>query len=555
MIVSSNSRALSFPKLPDNNLRLQQSRDGFLDRIGSRRQSQIINVSELKNGLLDETSDHHQSQNIVNVSSLQDISPTEWSYEGLRSLVERYGCIAGFPDRTFRGDRTLSRHEFSAALNTCLSTMERLLQENAGILREDIEKLKKIAYEFEGEIKSLGSRAGNLESRVAFSENHQFSTTTSLTGEMIMGLAGITSGEKEEGTKDIFKVNNIGYRGRIKLNTTFDGNDSLYIRFTAGTTPSYSDITDTFEGKLSFTHPYESDLAIQLIIYDFAIAENVRMFVEPVGGAFDDFVPTVNFLDGDAASGALSAFGTRNPLYYMPGGPGIGLRGQLFEVFEWSGGYLADKGANPDLGAGMFNGPYGVMGQLAYEPNDNFKIAFTYLHGYNNLDSGTGSRRANFQSFIEEEFDASVKTINNSYRMEFSWHVFDQFVLGGWGGFTTTKTLGSIDLGGDLEPINRGNIDIWNWAVTLAFPDAIVEGDTAGIIIGMEPWVSKSNIVLPNGLRNNDRDSSFHLEAIYKYPISDNIAITPGLTIITSPDYDNSNNTLVIGTIRTTFTF
>ncbi|XTZ20888.1 MAG: carbohydrate porin, partial [cyanobacterium endosymbiont of Rhopalodia fuxianensis] len=35
----------------------------------------------------------------------------------------------------------------------------------------------------------------------------------------------------------------------------------------------------------------------------------------------------------------------------------------------------------------------------------------------------------------------------------------------------------------------------------------------------------------------------------------DNISITPGLILITSPDYDNSNNSLLIGTIRTTFTF
>lgn len=532
---TSNSPILSLPKLPKNNLRLQQLSDGFLNNTGPRQQSQLTSVSEL-----------------------QDLSPTQWSYEALRGLVERYGCVSGYPDGLFKGGRTLSRDEFASGISSCSDEIEILLKQNAAVLREDIEKIKRLGQEFEAETGSLGARTNNLESRTAYSENHQFSTTTVLTGEIIMGLTGITSGEKNQGTEDIFKVTNLGYRGRLKLNTTFDGDDSLYIRFATGTTPSYPDITETFEGKLSFSQPDESDLGIQLIIYDFALAENVRMFVEPVGGAFDDFVPTVNFLDGDAAFGALSSFGTRNPLYYMPGGPGIGFRGRIFEVFEWSGGYLADKGASPHLGAGMFNGPYGVMGQLAYEPNDDFKVAFTYLHGYNNLDSGTGSRRSNFQSFIEEEFKdfgASVNTINNSYRMEFSWHMFDQFVLGAWGGFTTTRTLGAIDLGKDLNPIGRGNLDIWNWSMNLAFPDAIFEGDTAGIIIGMEPWVSKSNLVLPNGLRNNDRDSSFHVEAIYEYAINDNISITPGLILITSPDYDNSNNSLLIGTIRTTFTF
>ncbi len=46
---------------------------------------------------------------VTSVSELRDITPTAWSYEALRSLVERYGCIAGYPDRTFRGERSLSR--------------------------------------------------------------------------------------------------------------------------------------------------------------------------------------------------------------------------------------------------------------------------------------------------------------------------------------------------------------------------------------------------------------------------------------------------------------
>ncbi len=527
------------PQLPkiDRDFHLRQSRDGFLNS-GSRQQRSITQVTS--------------------VSELQDISPTEWAYEALRGLVERYGCIVGYPDRTFRGNRSLSRYEFAAGLNACMNTIERLIQENVAVLREDIEKLKRLASEFEQELMALGARIDNLESRVAFLEDHQFSTTTVLTGEFVVGLTGIASGDKNRGTEEINNVTNFGYRGRLELNTTFDGNDLLYTRLATGTVPAYSDITGTFEGELGFSQPDDSDLAIELIIYEFDLAENVRMFVEPVGGAFDDFVPTVNFLDGDGASGAISAFGSRNPLYYMGEGPGIGFQGRIFEVFEWSGGYLATDGNDPDLGAGMFNGPYGLIGQFAYEPSDNFKVAFTYVHGYNNLDSGTGTRRSNFQTFIEEEFEefeAAVNTVNNSYGMEFTWRIWDKFVLGGWGGFTSTRTLGAIDIGPDDDVIQRGKLDIWNWAVTLAFPDAFKEGDTGAIIVGMEPWVSKADINLPDDLRRTDQDSSFHIEAIYQYPINDNIAITPGIIIITEPDFDDRNDALVIGTIRTTFTF
>ena len=527
------------PQLPkvDRDFQLRQSRDGFLNPA-SRKQGSMSQVTS--------------------VSELQDISPTEWAYEALRGLVERYGCIVGYPDRTFRGNRALSRYEFAAGLNACLNTIERLLQENVAVLREDIEKLKRLAQEFEQELIALGARVGNLETRVAYLEDHQFSTTTKLSGEFVVGLTGIASGQRNGGTEEINNVTNLGYRGRLELNTTFDGNDLLYTRLATGTVPAYSDITGTFEGELGFSQPDNSDLAIELIIYEFDLAENVRMFVEPVGGAFDDFVPTVNFLDGDGASGAISAFGSRNPLYYMAEGPGIGFQGRIFEVFEWSGGYLATDGNDPALGAGMFNGPYGVIGQLAYEPSDNFKVAFTYVHGYNNLDSGTGTRRSNFQTFIEEEFEefeASVNTVNNSYGMEFTWRIWDRFVLGGWGGFTSTRTLGPIDIGEDFDVVQRGKLDIWNWAVTLAFPDAFKEGDTGAIIVGMEPWVSKADINLPDDFGRTDQDSSFHIEAIYEYPVNDNIAITPGIIIITEPDFDDRNEALVIGTIRTTFTF
>ncbi|HBB32401.1 MAG TPA: hypothetical protein DC064_11540, partial [Cyanobacteria bacterium UBA9273] len=43
--------------------------------------------------------------------------PGDWAYEALRSLVERYGCIAGYPDGTFRGNRAMTRYEFAAGLN------------------------------------------------------------------------------------------------------------------------------------------------------------------------------------------------------------------------------------------------------------------------------------------------------------------------------------------------------------------------------------------------------------------------------------------------------
>ena len=43
------------------------------------------------------------AQSVTSVSQLSDVKPTDWAFTALQSLVERYGCIAGYPDRTFRG--------------------------------------------------------------------------------------------------------------------------------------------------------------------------------------------------------------------------------------------------------------------------------------------------------------------------------------------------------------------------------------------------------------------------------------------------------------------
>jgi hypothetical protein len=80
---------------------------------------------------------------VVEVKQLRDISPDSKAYQALRSLVERYGCLVGYPDRSYRGNRSLSREEFAVGLNACLNTLERLLQENTTLLAEDLHKLKR----------------------------------------------------------------------------------------------------------------------------------------------------------------------------------------------------------------------------------------------------------------------------------------------------------------------------------------------------------------------------------------------------------------------------
>ncbi|HEY9895853.1 MAG TPA: iron uptake porin, partial [Candidatus Sericytochromatia bacterium] len=64
---------------------------------------------------------------VTSVSQLSDVQPTDWAFQALQSLVERYGCIVGYPDRTYRGNRALTRYEFAAGLNACMDRINELI--------------------------------------------------------------------------------------------------------------------------------------------------------------------------------------------------------------------------------------------------------------------------------------------------------------------------------------------------------------------------------------------------------------------------------------------
>ncbi|PSO62250.1 MAG: hypothetical protein BRC40_03030 [Cyanobacteria bacterium QH_8_48_120] len=502
---------------------------------------------------------------VNSASQLRDVSPSDWAYEALRNLVERYGCIEGYPNGTFRGNRAITRYEFAAGLNACLQEIEHLIAASADeeegkqqqVAPEDLETLERLVQEFQAELATLGAQVDNLEERASVLEENQFSTTTQLIGEVVFGLGSVLAGEDVDEGEELDEVPVLGHRTRLELETSFTGEDLLFTRLSAGNFPQFGGVTGTpqgeiafAEGQVTFAQGEGNDIGLEVLLYSFPITDSSEVWLLANGGAADDFADTVNFLDGDGGSGAVSVFGTRNSIYYGVGDTGIALRNELGDNLELSLGYVTSEANEPSPGNGLFNGPYSALAQLVFTPSDSFNLGLTYVHSYNQQDTGTGSDLSNFRSFTDEQFGVgAVPTSSNSYGVELSWQLSDHFVLGGWASYRNATTLST--LGGTIE---RGNLDIWNWAVTLAFPDLGKEGSLGGIVVGMEPRVTDSSINLPN-LRDEDEDSSLHLEAFYEYHFTDNIAVTPGVIWVTDPNHDNDNDDLVIGVVRTTFTF
>jgi hypothetical protein len=490
------------------------------------------------------TDSENAAAQVTSVSQLSDVRPTDWAFQALQSLVERYGCIAGYPDGTFRGNRAMTRYEFAAGLNACLDKVNELIKGGARGLatKEDLASVQKLQEEFAAELATLRGRVDALEARTAELEANQFSTTTKLNGEVIFALTGIARGEDAEG-RDADKTTAFGSRVRLNFDTSFTGKDLLRTRLQVLNLGSFStNNTKTAEGELRFNAgPFatpSNTVALDALLYQFPLGKSTTVILEANAGAADDFTNTVNpYFDGDGGSGALSNFGTRNPIYYLTAGTGIAVRHQFGEKVELSLGYLAGNAASPTRGNGLFNGSYGGLAQLTFKPTSTMTLGLTYLNSYNTV-TGTGSNASNFPARLS----------SNSYGAEASWRLNRSIALGGWAGYTNQRILSNLGTPGSIQ---RGDQKIWNWAVTLAFPDLLKEGNVAGILVGMEPRVTSST----NGNLPKDKDTSLHIEGFYQFKLSDNIAITPGLIWLTAPDHKNRNSDLVIGVVRTTFTF
>lgn len=497
---------------------------------------------------------------VTSVSQLSDVQPTDWAFQALQSLVERYGCIAGYPDGTYRGNRALTRYEFAAGLNACLDRVNELIATATSDLvsKEDLATLQRLQEEFATELASLRGRVDSLEVATAELEANQFSTTTKLNGEVVAGLAGVVSGQDEAGNNLNTSSTILGQRTRLEFITSFTGRDELLTRLSTGNFPGFSALTGTTEGELGFTQDDNNSIGLEVLEYVFPIGKSTQVYLAAAGGASDDFTNTVNILDGDGGSGALSSFGTRNPIYYLADGAGLGLRKEFGNNLELSLGYLAGNANSPTDGNGLLNGPYSGIAQLTIKPSSRLNIGLTYINSYNADNTGTGSSRNNFSRFDNAFFEnlgipaVNVPTSSNSYGVELSWKLSDRFVLGGWAGYTNTQLLSTA--GGLFD---RGDINVWNYAVTLAFPDLGKQGNLLGFVVGMEPKVTSSSITStnPDIDISADRDNSLHIEGFYQFRLTENIAITPGVIWITAPNFNQDNKDTVIGAVRTTFNF
>ena len=485
---------------------------------------------------------------VTNVNQLRDVSPTDWAYEALRSLVDRYGCIAGFPNQTYRGSQALSRYEFAAGLNSCLNQIERLIASSESVIREDLDTINRLTQEFEAELATLGGRIDNIESRTAFLEDNQFSTTTKLQGEVIFALGNVigspnTTDLSEDGSStEIDSQFTFSDRVRLNFDSSFYGKDRLRVRLQAGNTEAFkADVTGTDSTRAGFDVNNENNIEVSDVYYRFPIG-TFKGYVGAAGLDLDDIFEVGNPILESSGTGALSRFARRDPLLFRgTEGAGFGFNWDIVEdKFTLSALYLADGegeggAADPSERAGLFNGSFSGGGQLVWTPTETIDVAATYVRSFQtgedvNL-SGSTTTGAAKQPFGE------VDTSADKFGLGANFELGERIVLGASGGYAKAN-----------ETRGNGDGNIWTWQANVSFLDLGKEGSALSFAGGMPPRFTSDNTV-------EDIDTSFIIEGQYKFPVNDNILLTPGAYVVINPNHNNSKDSILVGLLRTTFRF
>jgi hypothetical protein len=441
---------------------------------------------------------------VTSVTQLSDVQPTDWAYQALQSLVERYGCIAGYPDGTFRGNRPMTRYEFAAGLNACLDRINELIAQGLGVSPDDLAAISRLQEDFAAQLATLRGRVDSLEARLAEVESNQFSTTTKLNGHVIFNTAAVI-GEDEN-----FFDNQVtfGYRVRMNFDSSFTGDDRLRIRLQGRDIQDFtSDPIGYSYGGTSLAGNGDTDnIELDNLFYDFPVGNRIQVRIGANGLDVDELVSsTISPLDS-STSGSISDFGF--PAQYSivaEGDAGAGLIYQLTDNFSIDLGYTASDASSPQAGEGLFNGAYSAIAQLTYL-SSKLDAAAMYMNTYDGLD----------------EYD--------TLGFQFNFRLSDGIEIGGGGAY-----------------VDRNNSDeeAWSYQATLAFPDLGGEGNMLGILAGVPPYVAGPGAF----------DTGFLVETFYRYQVNDRISITPSIVWIADPYNNNNIDDTIYGAIRTTFEF
>jgi hypothetical protein len=520
---------------------------------------------------------------VTNVQQFNDVKPTDWAYQALSNLIERYGCVAGYPNGTFKGGQAMTRYEAAALLNACLDR-----------ITETTDEIQRLQQDFAKELSVLQGRVGSLEKKVGTLESTQFSTTTKLEGDTYWTIGASSFGGN--GGSPSVSANRFGnsafnnqeygaltfnYDLRLNLKTSFTGKDLLYTRLRSGNYNGSSFGGNPYGlGALDRAFPGSNNSG-------YAASNNVfyldRLYYRwPVN-------KTLTALVGPAARNT-EALGTA-PFYYtdhagldffqLHGAPGTynkatgGTVALIWKqavkkgkpYFTVSSSLVSPASFSADAqGADSINqsgvstsivpNSGGILGnrstdsiltQIGYV-KDQWKSTFAWRYGKCGGDAnGPTNRRGTTAAAQALQCSANngggYSSYTNNFGLTFAWQpkkkgtVVPQVSLGyGYSAYAQQGVQTNMGTAyGALGAPNTGNAASGNvaatqsWTVALQWQDAIKKGNSAGMAVGQPSFVTATR----NG--NTPQDGNYAWEWWYKFKVSDQISLTPTIFYLSNP--------------------
>ena len=604
----------------------------------------------------------------TNVSQMRDVAPDDWAYEALRSLVDNYGCIGGFPDQTFRGNQSLSRYEFAAGLNSCLQQIERSIAEKETVSQEDLQTIRRLSQDFATELQAIKGRVDTLDNRLGWLEDNQFSTTTILNGEVIFALADAFGGDPPGGcstvdlTPDDLEDQDLGadcvnrddpdtetvftYTARLGLQSSFTGEDRLRMFLTTGNFDNggFTNVgsLNTYMARLGYQAGLNNEVFLDILEYRFPAFDDKVVFYGSAFGFALSNVLTANAPFFDIGRGSISRFGQLNPILRIGGAmdAGVGFDWKIADPVRFQAAYGTRDSGDPD--GGFLGADHSALGvQVLVQPTDSIVTGINYVNAYSSdgtLGTFTGSVNAETGGLVSNARIPSPQADQNDPTFEaccrfflgdqpaqinavggsIQWNATEKINLAAWGGYTFTDFINALpDFDDDFAVGNPDINGIGDSAGEEPFAESATftlsfglsdpfgrEGDLFGIIFGMPPKLvdagpetpgtpvpffeqvinNESDTVvtdnnpnldtvgeinaseegveslvaagdLPERIGQEDEATSLHFEFFYRFKASDNVFITPGFFFVTNPGHIADNDTIYVGTIRTTFRF
>lgn len=498
---------------------------------------------------------------VTAISELSDVQPTDWAFQALQSLVERYGCIAGYPDRTYRGNRALTRFEFAAGLNACLDRINELLAAGLSdkVTREDLALLQRLQEEFASELAALRGRVDILEEDVADIRSRIFNPVTKLNAQVVTGLVGaaLTENRVDPTGRVITDANaanfTFPYRVRLNFDASFVGNDQLRIRLQAlnATSPS-SVLGGSADPGLSFGAGNSNALNLSILTYRFRVFGNTTVQVGAVGQGTNPRMAYSNPFS------TLSGFGDDNPHVFgirkdTFGSAGIAFDTRVGDLFRLAYGYSTTNPQTP----GTFGDSGGITGgdsahvvELAFTPAETLTLSVRFGTGYiQNADDFGNNPFFRGPTFTPAEFDLEGSTYAriNGFAIAADWEITPQVIFSGWFASSSHDYGSPVSIPGLGS--NPGSETATSFLVGLLFPDLFIEGATGGFTVG-QPAVSDAG---------SHTSRPLIIDLYYSLPVNNNLKLVPSAYFVTNPNGGSvggaNDPTIGVGAIRAEFSF